>query len=174
MGRLGHALVTLAIIVVVFATPSGAGAQEDCGNGKFCPAGYACIQGGVCGPFVDAAPGSIKLPNGLWCEPGFRKHAYADKCSPGSYTDCRDGMVCPQGATCREGGGCDGVRQTGPQCGNSKCSEGRVCSSGGCINPAYFKDCGNGVICTLASACGEPRGCMLVGPQRIPQQSTRR
>jgi hypothetical protein len=161
-------------MVMVLVAPTGADAQEDCGNGKTCPKGYACVKGGVCGPLMEAAPGSVRLPDGSWCEPGFRKHAYVNKCSPNDYTDCSDGMVCPRGATCRPGGGCDGVRLTGPMCGNSQCSEGRICSSAGCINPTYFKDCGGGTICTHASACAEPSGCAIVGPQRIPQQPARR
>jgi hypothetical protein len=174
MAYLARTLATLALIIFVLAAPTGAGAQEDCGNGKFCPAGYACLLGGSCAPWIDAPPGSTRLANGLWCDPGFRKHAFVDKCSPSTYVDCRGGSVCPQGATCRPDGGCDGVRLTGPMCGNNQCSEGRICSSAGCINPVYFKDCGNGTVCTHAQACGAPSGCMIVGRERIPQQPARR
>jgi len=170
MPGLRHALAMLALMIVGLVAPTGGWAQENCGNGNSCPSGYACLKGGLCGRLASVPPGSVQLPNGLWCEPGFRKHAYADKCSPNDYTDCTDGMICPRGATCRPEGGCDGVRLTGPQCGDTQCSEGRICSSGGCINPTYFKDCGGGTICTHASACGEPSGCVVVSAERIRQQ----
>src|SRR5262245_27409322 len=32
----------------------------DCGNGSYCPAGNACLVGGLCARMVDAVPGAVR------------------------------------------------------------------------------------------------------------------
>ena len=136
-----------------------AGAQNvACGNGMFCPRGNACLTGGLCARVVDAAPGSIKISNGTYCDPGFRESTFTPgKCVPPSYTECRAGVMCAPGTTCSSQGECDGGDPTGPECGQTRCLAGRICASTGrCMNTALFQDCRNGSICSKHAACQHP------------------
>jgi hypothetical protein len=52
---------------------------------------------------------------------------------------------------------------------------GRICSSRNtCLNPEYFRDCGNGTICSNGAACQQGKGCVLVAPERTRQQPNSR
>jgi len=167
---------TMAALVALVASISVAEsghARVDCGNGKYCPDGNACLKDGQCGVLVDAPPGSFKTQSGTWCEPGFREHKFKPgACVPQSYSDCRNGTICPPGTSCNDtAGSCDGGgAPKGPVCGNFRCEEGRVCSSAGrCMNTTYFQDCGNGTICSKNKACAMDGGCAIVGIGRTEQ-----
>jgi hypothetical protein len=163
--------VCLGVMLAMGADAQQRGAR-DCGNGYYCPAGNACLVGGLCGPEVDRAPGSVRISDGTYCDPGFREHRYRPgTCVPGSYSDCADGLMCSPGSSCAPGGGCEGgAPRTGPMCGDTRCELGRICSSTGrCINTQYFHDCGNGTICSNSAACEHPRGCVFVSSSRTKQ-----
>jgi len=166
-------MVALMTLMASISLAVPALAEVNCNNGNYCPDGNACLKGGQCGVMVEAPPGSFKTSSGIWCEPGFREHKYKPgSCSPISYSDCRNGSICPAGSTCNDDKGtCDGGGPaTGPQCGNFRCEEGRVCSSSGrCMNPVYFQDCGGGTICSKNKACAEDGGCAIVGIGRTQQ-----
>ena len=146
-----------------------------CGNGSYCPPGNACLLGGWCGRIVGVPPGSVKMSNGQWCDPGFHEHKFKPgSCVPPDYVDCPNGRICPPpNAVCRSDGDCDGgPPATGPICkpGAAPCFEGRTCSSNGvCMNPQVFQDCGNGVLCSKFAACAFPTGCEMVAPERTKQ-----
>lgn len=169
--------VLLAGLLLLVAPASAQGRVTDCGNGYHCPAGHACLLGGLCGQAIEAAPGSVRTSTGSWCDPGFRESTVRrGTCMPGSYTECASGLICPPGTQCSTDGQCSGgPPPTGPMCGNARCAEGRICSSRGtCMNTAYFQDCGNGTICSKTAACEFPKGCVSVAPQRTRQiQNTR-
>jgi hypothetical protein len=159
-------------IAATFLLVSQAGAQNvACGNGMFCPRGNVCLMGGLCARVVDAAPGSIKISNGTYCDPGFRESKFTPgKCVPPSYTECRAGIMCAPGTTCNSQGDCDGPAATGPECGQTRCLAGRICASTGrCMNTELFQDCRNGSICSKHAACQHPTGCAYVAPQRTRQ-----
>lgn len=167
----------IAFVAAFAAAPASAQGRVDCGNGYNCPADHACLLGGLCGRMIDVAPGSVRMSNGGWCDPGFRESTVRPgRCVPGSYTECASGLICPSGTQCTADGGCSGGPEpTGPMCGNARCAEGRICSStGSCMNTAYFQDCGNGTICSKSAACEFPKGCVIVAPQRVKQQPNRR
>ena len=165
------AVMALVVAIVFFAT--SALAEVNCGNGNYCPDGNACLKGGQCGVTVEAPPGSIRTSSGTWCEPGFREHQFKPgACSPVTYSDCRNGTICPPGSTCNDTQqSCDGGGEPkGPQCGNFRCEAGRICSSSGrCMNTTYFQDCGGGTICSKNKACSEDGGCAIVGIGRTNQ-----
>jgi len=159
----------LLLAAQVLAQPSGA---VDCGNGHYCPAGNACLVGGMCAREVNEAPGSIRTSTGTWCDPGFRETKYPPgKCMPDSYTECTNGSICAEGTTCKPDGTCaGGPPATGPMCGSNRCAAGRICASTGrCMNTQYFHDCGNGTVCSRSAACEHPKGCVFVAPERTPQ-----
>lgn len=166
---------TLLVLVASISFVSTASARVDCGNGKYCPPGNACLKDDQCGVIVEAPPGSFKTQSGTWCEPGYREHRYKPgACMPTGYSDCRNGTICPAGTTCNDtAGSCDGGgAPKGPVCGNFRCEEGRICSSAGrCMNTAYFQDCGGGIICSKNKACGMDGGCAIVGIGRTQQMS---
>jgi len=54
----------LLLTVQSVAQPSGA---VDCGNDHYCPAGNACLLGGLCSREIDAPPGSVRTSRGDWC-----------------------------------------------------------------------------------------------------------
>ena len=171
------AIVLMAMLAIAPFATKAVGQQRgpvDCGNGFYCPAGNACLVGGLCAREADAPPGAVRLANGLWCDPGFREHEYRPgHCRPETSIACRNGLACPEGSTCAADGGCDGgPPATGPVCGakRARCLQGRICSSRRtCMNPQYHHDCGNGTICTHATACEHPRGCVYVSGERTPQ-----
>ena len=167
----------LAALVLLAAPASAQSRVTDCGNGYHCAADQACLLGGMCGRMIDAAPGSVRMSNGNWCDPGFRESKVrSGSCVPGSYTECASGLICPSGTQCSPDGQCSGgPPPTGPMCGNARCAEGRICSSRGtCMNTAYFQDCGNGTICSKSAACEFPKGCVIVAPERVRQQANKR
>ena len=174
-------IALLVLSILPFASPSMAqDGAVDCGNGFHCPKGNACLLEGYCAVVIDALPGSVpsSVP-GYYCEPGFRESkGQPGKCIPDSYIECPNGLACAAGMQCAPGGGCTGGSPTGPMCGGVRCAEGRVCSSRNtCLNPEYFKDCGNGTICTRGAACEQgpgASGCVLVAPERTPQQANSR
>jgi hypothetical protein len=172
--RLKLIAVTLLCWSALLAVPAVA-QNVACGNGAYCPPGNACLQGGLCGRYIDVVPGSLKMSNGKYCGPGFHEHKYRPgNCVPPGNIDCPNGSTCPPpNAVCRSDGACDGgPPATGPICkaGNPPCFEGRVCSSGGtCMNPAIAQDCGNGLLCPKTDACGFPTGCAIVAPERTKQ-----
>ncbi|MBX3522800.1 MAG: hypothetical protein AB7O46_15125 [Xanthobacteraceae bacterium] len=170
MSRLASGMA--ALVLLASLAPPAAAETVDCGNGNYCPAGYACLVGGTCGQLIDVPRGSTKTSTGGFCEPGYVEHRYRPgACAPTSYQQCKNGFACPPGSTCTENGQCEGLEANGPACGNTRCIAGRVCSSKNtCINPDLIQDCGNGkTLCTKAAACQEPRGCVYVAPERIPQ-----
>lgn len=177
MGMSGNGLsriVTLlaTILATLWLSPVSAQQRVDCGNGHYCPAGNACLIGGQCGVMVDKLPGSTQTSTGDWCEPGLRESTVRrGTCVPKDYVDCPSGLSCPSGYYCGQDGRCaGGPPATGPVCGGGQCAAGRICaSSGNCINPAYFKDCGNGTICSNQAACEHPKGCVLVSGGRTRQ-----
>jgi hypothetical protein len=160
---------------LLWATPAAAQNREDCGNGNWCPDGYACLIGGQCARMVDGPPGGVETSSGLLCDPGWRVGTFKkDSCVPPGYVECRNGNMCPPpNAQCVEGGGCEGgPPSTGPMCGGRQCAEGRFCSSQGqCVNGALFQDCGTGSICSHASACTQPRGCAYGAPDVPPSNA---
>jgi hypothetical protein len=169
-------LVIASCLIGGLFLAGSAGAQSnqpvDCRNGHYCPPNNACLVGGMCGEMVDQVPGSVRTSGGKWCDPGFRENRYKpDSCVPGSYIECQNGAICPGGSRCGNDGTCiGGPPATGPVCGGRRCAAGRVCSSqGGCMNPEYFHDCGNGTICSKSAACEYPRGCVLVSKERTRQ-----
>ena len=147
--------------------------EVDCGNGYYCPRGNACLLGGLCAPELKEVPGAVRTSTGDWCDPGFVEHKYKPgSCVAGTYAQCTSGLSCPPGSTCStDGATCEGgPRAAGPMCGANRCMQGRVCSStGSCMNPEYFQDCGNGTICSKSAACEYPKGCVYVGPERTQQ-----
>jgi hypothetical protein len=153
-------------------------AQEDCGNGSYCPKGQACLTDGTCARILQAPPGGVRTANGQWCDRGFREHRYLpNTCSPESYIDCRGGYMCPSGQTCNEARqSCEGgPPPTGPMCNGAQCDAGRVCASNGhCMNTTYFKDCGNGTICPKGRDCRLPQGCVSASAERTLQKPWRR
>ena len=167
------------LLAILFLWVLPASSQSvDCGNGNSCPSGNACLKGGLCGRLIESAPGSTRLSTGTYCDPGWHEHRYKPGvCVPPDYVECENGSMCPPpNAQCSPGGKtCEGgPPTTGPMCGNVQCAEGRICSSAGlCMNTAILQDCGNGQICSRYAACGAPRGCMLVAPERTRQQSGR-
>jgi hypothetical protein len=166
------AVSVAAVFLIATEIVAQSSGTVDCGNGLYCPRGHACLVGGLCGPEIDQPPGSMRLSNGKFCDPGFREHRYRPGgCVPGSYVDCPDGFMCSPGSSCAPTGGCEGgPPRTGPMCGNDQCEAGRVCASTGrCINPQYFHDCGNGTICSKAAACEHPKGCVFVSSKRTKQ-----
>lgn len=171
LARLAMAALLVAIASLSFVET--ARARVDCGNGHYCPPGNACLKDGLCGVTVEAPPGSFRTKTGTWCEPGFREHRFKPgACVPVSYSDCRNGTICPAGTTCNDAdGSCDGGgTPTGPMCGNFRCEEGRICSSSGrCMNTTYFQDCGGGTICSKNKACAQGGGCAIVGIGRTQQ-----
>jgi len=163
--------IAAAALLATQAVTQSSGAV-DCGNGFYCPRGNACLVGGLCGPEVDRPPGSVRISDGTYCDPGFREHKHRPgTCVPGSYADCADGLMCSPGSSCAPGGGCQGgAPRTGPMCKDTQCEAGRICASTGrCINPQYFQDCGNGTICSNASACEHPKGCVFASSKRTKQ-----
>ena len=172
------ALALMAMVLLASPASAQSAGAVSCGNGYYCPAGNSCLQGGLCGPNVNASPGSTRTSTGGWCDPGFREHRYRPgACLPNSYSDCTNGLICPPGTQCSaDGSECTGgPAATGPMCGANQCAAGRICSStGSCMNPDYFQDCGNGTICSKSKACGYPDGCAIVGPQRTRQQPVNR
>lgn len=168
-------IATLAALMTVVVLMAPAVARVDCGNGKFCPPGNACLKGDLCGEIVEAPPGSFRTKSGTWCEPGFREHQHKPgACVPLSYSDCSNGTICPPGSRCNDAtNSCDGgATPTGPMCGNFRCEEGRICSSAGrCMNTTYFQDCGGGTICSKNKACAQDGGCAIVGIGRTRQIS---
>lgn len=167
------ALLTLLAALFLWAPPASA-QRVDCGNGNWCPQGNACLIGGLCGRLVNLAPGSVRISNGTYCDPGWREHRYRPgTCLAPGYVDCTNGTMCPPpNAKCGESGACTGgPPDTGPMCGNTRCAEGRICASTGrCMNPAILQDCGNGSICSRHAACRQPSGCAYVAPERTRQQ----
>jgi len=175
-------IALLALLVLLLAAPSFAqDGAVDCGNGFHCPKGNACLLEGFCAVVVDVVPGSVpsKTTPGFFCEPGFRESTIQPgKCIPGSYIECPNGLTCAPGYQCAPSGGCTGgPPPTGPMCGSGlRCAEGRICSSRNtCLNPEFFKDCGNGTICTKGAACElGGSGCVAVAPERTRQQPNSR
>ena len=171
LGPIG--LLTLLAAFFLWAPPAFA-QRVDCGNGSWCPAGNACLLNGQCGRIVDVLPGSVRMANSFYCDPGFHEHRYRPgSCVPPGYVDCPSGLICPPpNAQCGAEGKCEGGPPvTGPMCGSAQCAEGRICSSAGsCMNTAIFQDCGNGSICSRHAACQFPKGCVAVAPERTRQQ----
>lgn len=161
----------MAVLLFFLAAPVAAqGAAVDCGNGMHCPAGDACLLGGLCAEMIDAVPGSVPSSSmpGYFCEPGFRESkVQPGKCIPGGYSECGNGLTCPSGMQCGPTSCVGGPPPTGPACGGVRCAAGRICSSRNtCLNPEYFHDCGNGTICSRGAACEHPSGCVIVAPER--------
>lgn len=120
---------------------------------------------------IDSPPGSFRLSDGTYCEPGYVEHRFKPGlCVPPGYSSCENGLICPPGTTCNSNGTCEGSQADGPQCGNTRCAAGRLCSTTGrCYNPVVLQDCGNGDFCTKAATCTAPRGCAYISTQRSPQ-----
>ena len=163
----------LLAALLLWALPASA-QRVDCGNGKWCPSGNACLLDGTCSRVLDSPPGAVIMSNGSFCDPGHHENRYKPgTCAPPGYVDCPNGTICPPpNAQCRADGACDGgPPATGPMCGGVRCAEGRICgSTGRCVNTAVFKDCGNGTICSIHAACEAPKGCVYVAPERTRQQ----
>lgn len=163
----------MLVTLLLWALPAAA-QRVNCGNGKWCPKDNACLVDGTCGRLIDVVPGSVRMSTGTYCDPGFREHRFRPgTCTPPGYADCANGSVCPPpNAECLANGQCGGgPAATGPMCGSSRCAEGRICASTGrCMNPALFQDCGNGTICSRHAACEAPKGCVIVAPERTRQQ----
>jgi hypothetical protein len=166
-------LLMLLGALLLWALPASA-QRVDCGNGKWCPKGNACLLDGMCGRQIDRPPGAVTLSNGGFCDPGHHENRYRPgSCTPPGYVDCPSGLICPPQYQCSADGlRCEGgPPATGPMCGGGQCAEGRICASTGrCMNPAIFKDCGNGTICSIHAACETPKGCAYVAPERTRQQ----
>ena len=172
LSRVAAVAMTILATFWMSTMPASAQKRVDCGNGYYCPPGNACLLGGLCGVMVDHLPGSTQTSTGEWCEPGLRESTTRrGTCIPSDYVDCPSGLSCPPGYYCGQDGRCaGGPAATGPACGGGRCAAGRICaSSGNCMNPAYFQDCGNGTICSKLAACEQPRGCVLVGGGRTQQ-----
>jgi len=167
-----RALLAVLAATFLWALPASAQQRVDCGNGSWCPANHACLVGGQCGFVVDGPPGGTRTSDGNWCDPGYyESRNRPGRCIPPGYTECGSG-ACQPGTTCNHTNEtCEGGSGSGPICGGQQCMAGRVCTAHGtCMNPQLHHDCGNGTICTHASACELPRGCVYVSPQRFPQQ----
>jgi hypothetical protein len=172
LSRVVTLIAVLAASLWMSLAPASAQLSVDCRNGSYCPSGSACLMNGMCGVMVDRLPGSTQTSTGEWCEPGLREStSKPGTCIPKDYVDCPSGLSCPPGYYCGQDGRCaGGPPATGPMCGSGQCAAGRICaSSGNCMNPAYFQDCGNGTICSKQAACELPKGCVLVGAERTRQ-----
>lgn len=173
--RAGAAVAVSLSAVLVLAGPAAAQsrANVDCGNGYYCPAGNACLLGGMCAAMLDSVPGGVKTSTGEWCAPGRHENKYAPgECILDSHIECAAGVSCPVGARCSTPPGqcTGGPPVTGPQCGSARCYQGEVCSSAGlCMNPQLSQDCGNGTFCPKVATCRSPKGCVYVEPGRTPQ-----
>jgi hypothetical protein len=165
-------LVTLTLLLL--ALPAAAQQRVDCGNGRFCPAGNACLMDGNCALIVQVPPGAVRMADGNYCDPGWREgFINKGRCIPPGYIECpQGGGMCPSDQTCDGSGACvGGPPPSGPMCGNVQCAAGRICSSSGrCMNTAILHDCGNGSICPHSAACEYPRGCVYVSGGRTPQR----
>jgi hypothetical protein len=166
------AIFMVAMVAIAPFATNAVGQQRGrpvhCGKGFYCPAGNACLVGGLCARVADAPPfGSVQIAKGKFCEPNFRQHEYdPGKCRAVTHVPCPNGVTCLVGSTCGADGQCvGGPPYSGPVCGRSggRCQQGLVCGSNGkCVDLLYDKDCGNGTICTKAAACEHPSGCVYV------------